>query len=84
MRGLSLPLCPPADSNYPAGNFTIPLSRLPPLLATVSLQTLAGSFFCVPTAAEWSGLLMSSDTNGPVRRCDYGGPPPVQLRPGRK
>lgn len=31
-----------------------------------------GWFFCVPTATEWMGLLMSFDTNGTVRQCDYG------------
>ena len=73
-RGPLGPRCFPADSNYPAGNFTIPPSRPPPRCNhdPAALQTLAGSFFCVPTAAEWMGLLMSFDTNGTVRQCDYG------------
>lgn len=78
MRGRLGPGCFPADSNYPAGNFTIPPSRPPPHCNhdPAALQALAGSVFCVPTAAEWMGLLMSFDANGTVRQCDYGSFPP--------
>lgn len=87
MRGLLGPICFPADSNYPVGNFTIPPSHPPPSRhgRLSALQTLAGSFFCVPTAAKCARLLMRFDTNGAVRQCDYGSSPsPMQHRPGRK
>lgn len=77
MRGLLGPICFPADSNYPVGNFTISPSHPPPSRdgPLSALQTSAGSFFCVPTAAKCARLLMRFDTNGAVRQCDYAPPP---------
>lgn len=75
MRGLLGPICFPADCNYPVGNFTVLTSHRPQIgMDDTAFCNSAdfGWFFCVPTAAERIGLLMSFDTNGTVRQCDYG------------
>lgn len=72
MRGLLGPSCLPADSNYPAGNRTSLLPARPQVGPRTLHSTAFGWSFCVPTAAEWMWLIMSFDTNGTARQCDYG------------
>ena len=71
---------PPGPAASPRGLITQPgISHpsFPPAPAWYPRPSLCRLWLglCVPTAAEWMGLLMSSDTNGAVRRCDYGSCP---------